>query len=432
MYEKKRVGIIGGGLVGAMCACYMANRNYEVVLYEKRDDLRKCETETGKSINLALSNRGRNALKSIGLEDIILKNSVAMKGRLLHDYKGETKFIPYDVIGKQCLYSISRNNLNQILLNAISSKKNVELNFNSELISTNQNGSVSIKTQNGIITKSFDLIIGADGAHSALRNQQNNLFSFSQTYIEHGYVELKIESRKSEEMIPNCLHIWPRNDFMMIALPNFDSSWTVTLFMPFQMFDNLKNGDDWMEFFKLQFKDTINLLGESQIGNLSNLKPRSLISINCKSYFSGKHYLLIGDAAHAMVPFYGQGMNAGFEDCYLFDRVLTKNNDDFIKSIKEFSGERIKDGHAICELAMYNYKEMRHLVTKDSYRLRKNFDEFLYRYFPNFWIPLYISVTFTNMPYCNCVINRKWQDKIIKIALFLIIVIIGILLKFLF
>nr|XP_023027271.1 kynurenine 3-monooxygenase-like [Leptinotarsa decemlineata] len=275
---------------------------------------------------------------------------------------------------------------------------------------------LNLKTSEKFIRKA-DFIIGADGAYSKVRlaMQQMPLFQYSQEYIEHGYLELSIPSKLGDKMIPNHLHIWPRGEFMMIALPNRDMSWTVTLFMPFVRFEILDDKEKVMRFFKEMFPDAVELIGENEIAEtFLTTKPSHLVSIRCSSYHAGSKFLIIGDAAHAMVPFFGQGMNSGFEDCSILDSLLTKNRNNIEKTIREFSRHRVDDGHAICDLAMYNYIEMRDLVNKISYRLRKKVDTFLFNFFPTMWIPLYTAVSFSHMDYNQCRLNRKWQDNVMQ------------------
>ncbi|CAG9857809.1 unnamed protein product [Phyllotreta striolata] len=436
MWEKnntKKVVIIGGGLVGSICACFMAKRGYAVEIYEKRDDIRKTPEIRGRSINLALSHRGRNALKALGLEKEILDSAIPMKGRLLHSKKGKLKSILYDPSFNQCIYSVGRNYLNKKLIDAASSYPNVNIYFNRHLTRANFNeGTVTI-TDSKTCEESqvnADLFIGADGAYSKLRlaMQQTAQFQYTQLYIEHGYIEMSIPPENGNKMIPNHLHIWPRGKFMMIALPNSDSSWTVTIFMPFDIFENLTTGNEISRFFRETFPDSVDLIGESSILDIfMKNRPSELISIKCSPYHIGSKFLLIGDAAHAMVPFYGQGMNAGFEDCCLLDGILEKNNDDIAMSVEEYSGVRAVDAHAICELAMYNYIEMRDLVNTVGFRWRKCVDNVLFKWFPNKWIPLYNSVSFSSMEYSRCIQNRKWQNKIIYRSIISLGIIIGTL-----
>lgn len=259
-----------------------------------------------------------------------------------------------------------------------------------------------------------DLIIGADGAHSIIRNamQLTPLFEFAQTYIDHGYIELNIPPENGATMIPNHLHIWPRGTFMMIALPNGDDSWNVILFMPFAKFDALKTHERLLNFFEETFTDALDLFGRDELCNaFFKIKPSYLVSVKCSPYHCGK-FLIVGDAAHAMVPFYGQGMNAGFEDCVVLKELLCRFDYEVPRVLQEFSSVRKEDACAICDLAMYNYVEMRDLVAKRSFYLRKAFDEFLHAIAPKLWIPLYNSVTFSGMRYADCKNNFQWQNQV--------------------
>ncbi|KAI4458135.1 kynurenine 3-monooxygenase [Holotrichia oblita] len=278
-----------------------------------------------------------------------------------------------------------------------------------------------------VIEKTSKLIIGADGAHSSLRNiiQQQDRFSFSQKYIEHGYVELIIKPTEGKLLDMNAFHLWPRRTFLMIAIPNPDASFTVTLFMSFDKFKKLNNSKLYLQFFDENFPDAINLLGAKQITEeLPLKKPRYLVSIYCRPYHFEDKFLLIGDAAHAMVPFYGQGMNAGFEDCTVLNQLLDLHNDDFAKVIENFTNVRNEDARSICELAMYNYKEMSSYTLNKSFRLRKCIDELLYSFMPEIWIPLYVSVTFSDMKYKKCIENRRWQDKVIRTMLWILSILV--------
>lgn len=242
--------------------------------------------------------------------------------------------------------------------------------------------------------------------------QQLPLFEFNQMYIDHGYIELNIPSERGLTMTANHLHIWPRGTFMMIALPNGDGSWNVILFMPFAKFNSLKTKEQLLCFFEETFTDALDLLGRKELcGAFFDLKPSYLISIKCSPYHYGK-FLIIGDAAHAMVPFYGQGMNAGFEDCIILKELLCKHDCNITRVLQEFSLTRKEDAFAICDLAMYNYIEMRDLVARRRYYLRKSFDELLYSVFPKVWVPLYNSVTFSRMRYIECRRNFQWQNQV--------------------
>ncbi|XP_072943910.1 kynurenine 3-monooxygenase [Epargyreus clarus] len=420
--KKLDIAIVGGGLVGSLEALYLAKRGHHVSIYEYREDIRQTPLVRGRSINLALSVRGRRALKDVGLEQkMIFEHGIPMTGRMIHRLDGSTYSIPYDSRTNQCIYSVGRNYLNGLLLQESESYDNVERYFNHKLSEANlEKGSLTfIKTDTKETVKvTADLVVGADGAFSAVRRamMKQPLFDFSQKYIEHGYLELCIPAGEDDgfQMPPNYLHIWPRGNFMMIALPNQDCSWTVTLFMPFVNFKKLDTEGKLLDFFETYFPDSIPLIGKKKlIEDFFGGSPSSLVAIKCRPYHVKDKALLIGDAAHAVVPFYGQGMNAGFEDCTLLDQLFQKHHDNLVDILEEFSETRWEDTFAISDLAMYNYIEMRDLVTRPSYRLRKMFDDFLFWLMPNFWVPLYNSVTFTTMPYSQCVKNRKWQNKML-------------------
>ncbi|XP_067002791.2 kynurenine 3-monooxygenase [Anabrus simplex] len=420
--DEKKVAVIGGGLVGPLCACFLARRGHEVHLYEFRGDIRQAEHVRGRSINLALSARGRAALRQIGLEDKIVEHhAIPMGGRMIHRLDGSQYRIPYDPKNGQCIYSVSRRYLNEVLLTAAESYPNVKLHFDHKLVAADlSKGAMTfrIPDEKSEVCANADLIIGADGAFSSVRRHmmKRPLFNFSQTYIEHGYLELCIPAREDGEfaMHPNHLHIWPRGTFMLIALPNQTRSWTVTLFMPFAQFAALKTPGDVLQFFGQHFPDVIPLIGPQRLGaDFFATQPSPLVSIKCNPYHVGGTALIIGDAAHAMVPFYGQGMNAGFEDCLLLDSLMEQHHSNFPLVLEQFSTTRAPDAEAICDLAMYNYIEMRDLVNKRSFLLRKKLDSFLSWMFPETWVPLYSSVTFSDMPYHRCVQNKDWQDNVI-------------------
>ncbi|EEB16860.1 Kynurenine 3-monooxygenase, putative [Pediculus humanus corporis] len=418
--KSLNIAVIGGGPVGSLCACYLANHGHKVFLYEGREDIRTTELSKGRSVNLAISARGRAALKKIGLErEIIYEHGLPMIGRMIHDKNGTKNIIPYDEVGKQCIYSSSRKYVNELLLTAAEREFNVMTSFKTKLISLDSKKGIMKFTRtdtNEFFETTADVIIGADGAYSTVRKEflKHPMFNYSQEYIEHGYVELSIPPDIHGQFLmePNYLHIWPRDTFMMIALPNRDKSWTVTLFMPLKNFQELKKPETLLKFFQINFPDALNYMTEDGlIRDYFSTVPSHLVSIKCNPYHLKNKLLLIGDAAHAMVPFFGQGMNAGFEDCVLLENLVTKYKSDFNFIMPEFSKTRCRDAEAICDLAMYNYIEMRFLVNKKTFRLRKKLDNVLYKIFQNKWLPLYNSVTFTDMNYSKCIENRKFQDK---------------------
>ncbi|KAK2576042.1 hypothetical protein KPH14_007386 [Odynerus spinipes] len=423
--NKVRVGIVGGGLVGTLAACYFGKRGYSVTIYEYRPDIRK-EKLRGQSIDLALSDRGREALRAVDLEDAIVnRHGIAMRGRMLHGKDGRLREMIYDSVKGNCIYSVNRQYLNEVLLSAAEKYPGIRIRFNSKVVDADvERGKLKIlNTKDQTMEETqFDLIIGADGAYSAIRRifSKRPLFNCNQTYIEHGYVELFIPPGKDNEyaMSGNHLHIWPRGEFMMIALPNEDRSFTANLFAPFATLDKLKTPESLVNFYREQFPDLLTLIGEDKlIKDYFEREPKTLISIKCRPYHVGKTAILVGDAAHAMVPFYAQGMNAGFEDILLLDDLMEKYNSNLSEVLSKFSELRCDDAEAICDLAMYNYIEMRHLVTKKSFAFRRCLDNFLFRFIPNTWIPLYSTVHFSRMGFRQCIANRQWQDKVLQRSL---------------
>ncbi|KAK0084877.1 hypothetical protein PV325_006198 [Microctonus aethiopoides] len=310
---------------------------------------------------------------------------------------------------------------------------NVTLSFNHKLTEGDlENG--TLKFLNTITHETFqvnaDLIIGADGAYSTVRKimMKQPGFDFSQTYIKHGYIELNIPPRMIDKndpakgyefsISPSHFHIWPRGTFMMIAMPNDDFSFTGNLFAPLEILNGLNTPENIMKFFKDQFPDVLLLLEDHQelINHFLSIKPKPLISIKATPYHTSKS-LLLGDAAHAMVPFYGQGMNSAFEDVLILNELMDLYDEDMSQVLPAFSKKRCSDAHAICDLAMYNYVEMRDLVLKKSFLIRRNLDSNLHKLWPNSWIPLYFMITFTRIGFRDCIALRSWQDKIVQRSL---------------
>ncbi|XP_076460319.1 kynurenine 3-monooxygenase-like [Babylonia areolata] len=418
--STKRVAVCGGGLVGALNACFLARRGFTVELFEMRPDIRKQEVVRGRSINLAVAVRGLEALRSVGLEDRVVQKGIPMYSRMIHDPDGTLRQIPYGK-GQQNIMAVDRQLLNEVLLDAAEQYPNVKTHFNHKVVRCDfEAGEIVFIHEGREVEKTVDLIVGADGAFSAVRQQMMKrpelLFDLQQHYIPHGYMELTIPPTQDGQfaMRVNYLHIWPRNDFMMIALPNLDKSFTANLFMPFEQFNSLQTEDQLVDFFRETFPDAVPLLGESNLKKtFFESKAQSLVTVKCQPYHVGDKAVIIGDAAHAMVPFYGQGMNCGFEDCIVLDNMLDKYNDDFAKALPAYTEFRNPDAKAICDLAMCNYIVMRASVNSRSFLFRRKLDNLLHWAFPSFWLPLYTSVSFSRMPYHQCIENRAWQDKIL-------------------
>jgi kynurenine 3-monooxygenase len=405
--DKKNVVIAGAGLVGAMWACYMAKRGHNVRVFERRGDMRRQQMDAGKSINLALSTRGWNALEKIGMKESLEKIAIPMNGRMIHQDDRTTDFQPY---GKkdQAIYSISRGDLNIALMNKADESENVTFTFHEKTSDIDLRENIihfeNTKT-NSAGSLSPDLIFGTDGAFSAVRGalQKTNMFNYSQQYLEHGYKELTIPAKENGEhrLDKNALHIWPRKSFMLIALPNLDGSFTLTLFLKFkgaESFETLTNDDEILHFFKRHFPTALEQMPEL-LKDFHENPSASLVTVRCSPWHY-KNVCLMGDAAHAIVPFYGQGMNAGFEDCFVLDEIIERHQlDDWDAVFAEYTRDHAKNGVAIAELALRNFIEMRDATADDSFLLRKKLELFLMEKFPGRYLSQYQMVTFSNIPY---------------------------------
>jgi kynurenine 3-monooxygenase len=402
----KKVVIVGAGLVGSLWAVLMARRGYQVEVYERRPDMRKAGYKGGRSINLAMSERGWKAIERAGIRSEIEKVAIAMPGRMMHAVTGDLTYQPYGKTG-EAIYSVSRGGLNLELLHIASNYSNVQFFFEHRCADVDlQQPFISFEDlQSGELkTVEAPLIFAADGAFSAVRYalQKTDRFNYSQKYLDHGYKELNITPNAdgTHRMDPNALHIWPRGNFMLIALPNADGTFTCTLFLPFEgenSFERLKSSADVRDFFQRFFPDTLNLIPDIEQQFAQN-PTSSLLTVHCSPWQWQERILLIGDAAHAIVPFYGQGMNAGFEDCTVLDTLYDTLNGDWSQIIPQFAASRVKDANAIAELAQRNFIEMRDLVADPKFLLRKKIAALLHEKHPDF-LPVYSMVSFSNIPY---------------------------------
>ena len=403
---SKSAIVVGAGLVGALWTVFLARRGYKVDVYERRPDMRAAGFVGGRSINLAMSERGWAAIDKAGIRDNIEKVALPMPGRMMHSVEGELTFQPYGKEG-EAIYSVSRGGLNLELINIAASFPNVDFHFEHRCVDVDlQNPVMTFEDIQSGAVKTVDapLIFGADGAFSAVRYalQRTDRFDYTQRYIDHGYKELTIPPTPDgrHRMDPKALHIWPRGNFMLIALPNADGTFTCTLFLPFEgavSFEHLTNDEAVRAFFQRYFPDTLPLM-PTLLEDFRENPTSSLVTVQCYPWQWQGRILLLGDSAHAIVPFYGQGMNAGFEDCTILDSMYEAYGGDWSHIIPDFSRDRKKDGDAILELALRNFIEMRDLVGDPKFLLRKKIAARLHERHPGF-LPVYSMVSFSNTPY---------------------------------
>lgn len=420
---KKNITIIGAGLVGSLLGIYLRKRGYAVSIYEKRADMRLQQMSAGRSINLALSDRGIVALQEVGILKEVLDIAIPMPGRFIHNVDGSSTLQPYGKEG-QAINSVSRGELNAKLMN-LAEENQVKIFFNHacENIDWNSNSIQFCKEESNekVVVKS-DIIFAADGAFSAARLSHmlsHNKFDYQQYYIDCGYKELTIPAgeNNSFKIDKNALHIWPRNEFMLIALPNMDGSFTCTLFFPFEgelSFEKLKTNDEVERFFNNTFPDVVQLIPDVTQQYFAN-PTSSLVTVKCYPWVRNNSFCLIGDAAHAVVPFYGQGMNCGFEDCAVLNNLLDVYKDDWDVALEKFQELRKIDADAIADMAIDNFTEMRAKVANPKFLLQKKIETKLHAKYSSLWIPQYSQVTFSpHIRYSEAKKNGVKQDKIMQ------------------
>ncbi|KAB5584909.1 hypothetical protein GE09DRAFT_8061 [Coniochaeta sp. 2T2.1] len=462
--KPQKVVVVGAGPVGSLAALYAAQRGHNVEIYELRSDLRDPSTTPlnfTKSINLALSERGINAMRNAGdpiLLDHVMAATIPMRGRMIHGKQPNGELFEqsqdYDIHGRT-IYAVDRGGLNKRLLDVLEKMPNVKFYFNHKLAGADfrkcrawfevQREDSPAKATSGRareIEVGFDLMIGADGAHSAVRYHMMKFvrMDYHQEYIDTLWCEFQIPPKQGVtsddpmalfRVSPNHLHIWPGKEFMFIAIPSDDGSFTCTLFAPSAVFERLEmNPEQVPAFFDNHFPGVTSLVGAPEMISQFRANPHlPLISVKCTPYHYGSSAVIVGDAAHAMVPFYGQGMNAGLEDVRILFGILDKHDrmDDVLvdnasglgggrwaPALAEYSAVRVADAHAINDLALQNYVEMRASVLSPLYRLRKSLEETMSVYFPSLgWQTRYARVSFGNERYSEVVAMTDYQGKML-------------------
>ncbi|HSH37856.1 MAG TPA: NAD(P)/FAD-dependent oxidoreductase, partial [Chthoniobacterales bacterium] len=414
--------LIGSGLAGGMMAAFLGRRGHEVDLYERRADPHAGNFVGGRSINLALSSRGIHALEQLGIADEVMQHAIPMRGRMIHDNSGELHFTPYDSDPTKCINSIGRGALNMETIDAAKRYPNVRVHFNHRCtgvdIETPSAQMVNTET-NENVQAAADAIIGVDGAFSAVRRamQRRERFDYSQTYLAHGYKELTIPPAADGgwRMEKHALHIWPRKSFMMIALPNPDGSFTCTLFWEWEgprSFAMTRSDDEVRRFFDEEFPDAVPLMPDLLEDFRAN-PTGSLVTIRCAPWHHRDKIALIGDAAHAVLPFYGQGMNAAFEDCVVLDECLAEFDDNRERAFADYFRRRKPNVDALADLAVQNFVEMRDKTASPAFRAKTKLDHALETLLPGTYLPLYTMVSFTRIPYADAARRARRQDAIV-------------------
>ncbi|MFD1016271.1 FAD-dependent oxidoreductase [Winogradskyella rapida] len=424
--NQQNILIIGAGLCGSLLALRLGQRGFHVTVYEMRPDLRKTDISAGRSINLAFSDRGNKAMKLVGLEDKVKELCIPMNGRMIHDKEGQTFLSNYSGRDYEYINSISRGELNSLLLTEAEKHENVTIHFNKKCKSVDFENTTALfqdyNTKDEFV-EDADCIIATDGAGSALRKSyylgKKFLFSFSQDYLSHGYKELSILPTETGDYktYKNALHIWPRSSFMLIALPNLDGSFTVTLFLSYAEgeynFNNLTTPELVTAFFQKEFPDALAIM-PNLVDDFFENPTAALGTVKCSPWHYKGNTLLMGDSAHAIVPFYGQGMNASFEDVVEFDKVLNQNLDSWEATFETYEKNRKKDTDAIADLAIDNFHEMKGHVANPIFQEKRKIEMALEKEFPNQYSSKYSLVTFNeNIGYRQAMLQGRAQDKAI-------------------
>lgn len=419
MQTPKRIAVVGSGLVGSLLAIYLRKAGHIVHIYDRSPDIRQIQF-SGRSINLAMSNRGWKALDGVGVGEAVREIAIPMDKRAIH-LVDKLNFQNYGQEG-EAIYSISRGILNRKMID-LAEAAGAEFFFDEKIWDvTLKEATLHIgETERGIWEeKKYDMVFGADGAFSRIRHrmQRQSMFNYSQEFLNMGYKELNIPANAdgTHKLDKNSFHIWPRGEYMLIALPNLDGSFTCTLFMPFEgenSFDSLKEQKDVEIFFEKNFPDSIDVIPKLAEDFFKN-PTSTLVTMKCFPWTYQDKVALIGDACHAIVPFYGQGMNAGFEDISVLYEMIEKYGDDWETIFSEYQDSRKPNADAIAELSYRNFMEMSSKTADDNFLLQKKIEKLFSDKHPDKWIPLYSRVTFSDRPYAEALAIGDLQNEIMQ------------------
>eukprot|EP00753_Platysulcus_tardus_P005501 PLAT13407.1.p1 GENE.PLAT13407.1~~PLAT13407.1.p1 ORF type:complete len:464 (-),score=261.26 PLAT13407.1:97-1488(-) len=429
------VVVVGAGLAGCAAALMLASRGMKVELYEKRHLERDFDLElpesadkeflghsadaSKRSINLALSERGMQALRRCGVLEEVMRGAIPMYGRRMHDKSGSLTFMSYGHTSDR-IYSVGRGLMNEVLLNAALRHENISVHFGYSLLSMTKDCQLKFNKHGDMVRVDASYVIGTDGAYSAVRRGilRHSRADFSRQYIPHGYKELTIPAAADGGFsLPDeqALHIWPRGSMMLIGLPNPDKTFTCTLFAPFKVFDALKCKEDVEDFFAEHFADAVPLMPRLLDEFFEN-PTGAMVTCKMDPWNLGKRAVVLGDAAHAIVPFYGQGANSGLEDTLVLDEILTEMDGVLSEAIPVFAARRKRDADALADLSFQNYIEMRSHTASRAFLLRMRMENVLNKMLPRAWIPLYSMVAFTRIPYAKCIAKSDRQNRILRFA----------------
>lgn len=421
--KDKKIVVVGGGLAGSLVSVMLGQRGYDVTVFEKRADMRAKEVDAGRSINLALAQRGIKALTAAGLMDEVEPLLIPMRGRQLHLPGGNQEFSLYGQREHEVIYSVSRELLNSLMLTSSEQHELVDVHFEHDCESIDfERKQIKFQDMSSGSERlvDYDILIGCDGAGSRVRRQMMPLIDgkSSSEFLDHDYKELTIPpgADGQHQIKKEALHIWPRGGYMLIALPNLDGSFTVTLFMPKTgepSFATLNDVDQVNQFFETQFPSALKLIPQLATEFFEN-PTGALGTLRCEPWFLGDSVVILGDASHAIVPFHGQGMNAAFEDCDALCQLLDGCDQDWSRTISEFSLIRKSHADAIADMALENYVTMRDSVMDEQFQLKKEVGFELERKFPTRFIPRYSMVMFHSIGYADALSRGKIQDRLLS------------------
>lgn len=420
--KTQTITLIGAGLTGPLLGLELARRGFKIEIFERRPDMRRAKISAGRSINLAVSARGIHALDRAGLWKDMQNIVVPMKGRMMHSSASELTFQPYGRNEREVINSVSRADLNIAVMNAAESH-GVKINFQQRCTGMNlKTAQIRIRDEREGTERSIDadVVIGCDGSASAIRGEMLNLnrFNFSQQYLDYGYKELTIPAATNGNHVldAHALHIWPRGNYMLIALPNVDGTFACILFLPFEgqdSFARLTSPSIVREFFQSRFPDASRMMPQLEDNFFAN-PTGAMVTVKCSPWHVGQNALLLGDAAHAIVPFFGQGINCGFEDCTVFLELLDFHAPDWERVFREFELARKANTDAIADMALENFVEMRDHVADPRFLLRKKVELALEAKYPQIFVPKYSMVTFHRVPYATAKRRGEIQDRILN------------------